>query len=149
MRTSALQLVPCYTRGGHIYNHVIHSEHWYHQVYHRVYKYQYWTDCFRCDIKMRCDLVKPFTCAKLIFLVIGTTWWKFELSSFQNRYLEILWYWYQKLLINIQRLSKRKKKLCCQFPYFCSFTLCDMWQIFPDHITNMYNKFCSQLPYFL
>ena len=71
---------------------------------------------------------------------------KFELLvSYENLndtlvrtfYLGLLWYWYRKLLMlggcQKQRIAL---ELCCLFPLFCSFSLCDMWWVFSDHITN-------------
>ncbi len=39
--------------------------------------------------------------------------------------------WCSKAIKN----QEKRLELWCLFPLFCSFALCDMWQVFPDHIT--------------
>ena len=47
-------------------------------------------------------------------------------------YLDLLWYWHQKLLMFKAIKYKNKEKtlqLWCWFPLLCNFTFCDMWQV--------------------
>ncbi len=76
-----------------------------------------------------CDVIweNPSHGAKLIFWVIGIMW-KFELFSFQNFYLDLLWYWYQKLLMFKCYINKEKhKNYDVSFLYFAvsPFATCD------------------------
>ncbi len=97
---------------------------------------------------MWCDLRKPIKCngAKIDIL----SYWYYvkvwiilfpELLTWIFSDTGIKSYWCSKAIKNF----KKPFELWCEFPLFCSFTFCDMWQVFPDHITNL-DQLLSFLP---
>ncbi len=84
---------------------------------------------------MWCDLRKPVTWCKIDIL---SSWYHVkvwiilfpELFTWVVSDTGIKSYWCSKA-------TKIKKNIrnVMLLPLFCSFTFCDMWQVFPDHIT--------------
>ncbi len=63
--------------------------------------------------------------------------WKFELPSFQN-FLHGPSVILVSKVTDVQRLSKIKKniRIMLLISFYFAVSLCDMWQVFSDHITN-------------
>ncbi len=87
---------------------------------------------------MWCDLGKPITWCKISNL----TYW-YHMKVWNIIFSELLtWALCDTgIVTEFKGCQKQRKTLeiCCKFALFCSFTMCNKWQVFSDHIT--YNIF--------